>query len=435
MPDTVCKTIQQYNAKPIPDKDMGKLLGIAADCREVKNYVYSRYGGIGSLGKLYPGYTIQNEMTASGLRQRLGLPSVYFYLAMFDALGDIKAQWTRTKSKVLEAVGRNEGFSEDEKHYLRFLLKVSNAFGMALNRSPIVLRADIQKQYEAILGTGVDEGKLQNYLRRQVRKHHASLHTRSADGFPISEKAYRYGDHGISIATKEKRRRVFIPLTDSNRYQSQMYVKLYPERHGLEIKAPVDVRIHAHAEYVNHVGLAAGVFTMLTTDGGARYGERLGEYQTAYADWLMAQARSYRRNKAQNPGRKKYTDQKRRKEEQMHSYINQELNRFLRTEKPRTVYIPKLPKPGGGGVNKRINHSLTLWQRGYIRKRLTQKCREQSVEVVEVLGKDISNACSICGAIGEKSGGVFTCGECGYRGDIKENAARNAKKRGMEERS
>lgn len=61
---------------------MRKLQEIAEDYRAVKNYVYQRYGGIKSLSKIYPGYTVQNEMTASGLRASLGLPSVYFYLAV-----------------------------------------------------------------------------------------------------------------------------------------------------------------------------------------------------------------------------------------------------------------------------------------------------------------------------------------------------------------
>ena len=98
--EAIYKTVYQYNKVPIADADMARLQEIAEDCRNVRNYVYGRYGGIGGLGKIYPGYTVQNEMTQSGLRERLGLPSVYFYLAVFDALGDIKSQWTRTKKKI-----------------------------------------------------------------------------------------------------------------------------------------------------------------------------------------------------------------------------------------------------------------------------------------------------------------------------------------------
>ncbi len=104
--NTICKTVRQYNKEPIPKADMKKLQEIADDYSKVKNYVYQRYGGIGALSKLYPGYTIQNEMTASGLREQLELPSVYFYLAVFDAIKDIKGQWTNTKAKLLFRVNK-----------------------------------------------------------------------------------------------------------------------------------------------------------------------------------------------------------------------------------------------------------------------------------------------------------------------------------------
>jgi len=169
--DKICKTVHQYNKTPISDSDMKKLQEIAADYAKVKNYVYDRFGGIGSLSKLYPGYTVQNEMTAAGLRKDLGLPSVYFYLAVFDALGDIKSQWARTKSKVLELVNANPGLMPQEKHYLRFLLKVSNAFAAVLNQEPMELPREIQKKYEEV-ADGLDTGRLHRYLCRQVRKYH-----------------------------------------------------------------------------------------------------------------------------------------------------------------------------------------------------------------------------------------------------------------------
>ncbi len=429
-PDRVCKTVHQYNKKPVPEEDMQKLLEIAKDYQTVKNYVYNRFGGISGLSKLYPGYTVQNEMTESGFRETLGLPSVYFYLAIFDALGEIKSQWTRTKTKLTMLLSKNETLTEKEKHYLRFLLKVNNAFEAALNQKPIELTARIQKQYEE-LAQKVDTEKMSRYLCRQVRKYHVKLHTDKADGFAIAERAYRYADHGIYISIKEKRKRIFIPLTDSNQYSAQLYVKLYPEENRIEIKAPVRVSVHCHEDYRKRVGVAVGFYTMLTTDEGRRYGEELGDYQTRYSEWIRLQAESYSRNKKENPGRKKYYAKKRRMKERLHGYINQELNRFLREEKPGTVYIVKLPKPQGGGKNKRINYSLSQWQRGYIRKRLAQKCKEQSVRLVEVLGKDISSECSRCGAAGEKQNNRFFCSSCGYETEEKKNTARNVMRRGQ----
>lgn len=428
--EKICKTVHQYNKNPVSEEDMGKLLEIAEDYRKVKNYVYARFGGIGGLGKLYPGYTVQNEMTGSGYRERLGLPSVYFYLAVFDALGDIKCQWTNTKTRLRNLINKNEHFTAEEKHYLRFLLKVNNAFDAVLNQKPVELAKKMQKQYDELAGQ-VETARLHRYLCRQVRKMQVKLHTDTADGFSIAERAYRYADRGIYISIKEKRKRIFIPLTDNNQYGCQLYIKLYPEEQKIEIKVPVQVAVRRHEDYRNHVGVALGMYTMLTTDEGHCYGEELGRYQSEYSDWVRGQMKTYSCNRQDNPGRKKYYARKRRMEERLHGYINQELNRFLRTEKPGTVYMAKLPKPQGGGINKDINYSVSRWQRGYIRKRLEQKCREQSVVLNEVFAKGIGRECSSCGAEGGKSNRRFSCPVCGYQADEKVNTARNVKKRGQ----
>ena len=213
-----------------------------------------------------------------------------------------------------------------------------------------------------------------------------------------------------------------------------LFRSLYPEEKRLEINVPIRVTVCRHEDYQNQVGISMGMYTMLTTNQGHAYGEELGKYQTEYAEWIRQQAMSYSRNRENNPGRKKYSAKKKRWEEQLHSYINHELNRFFREEKPERIYAVRLPKPMGGGLNRKINHSVGLWQRGYIRSRLIQKCREQSVEYVEVLGKDISRECSCCGSAGEKKDGLFCCGACGQTVEEKQNTARNVLKRGMEGR-
>ena len=361
------------------------------------------------------------------------MPSVYFYLAIFDALGEIKSQWTRTKTKILKLLNRNEMLNADEKHYIRFLMKVNNAFEMVLNEKVPELPEDIQRQHDK-LAESVDTEKLCRYLRRQVRKHHVKMHTDTADGFGITERAYRYADHGIYVSIKEKRKRIFIPLTDNNQYRSQLYMKLYPEQGRVEIKVPVKVAVRTHSDYTRRIGISVGVFVMLTTQEGHRYGEKLGDYQTEYAAWLGQQNGSYRINRSNNPGRKKYYARKKRYEEQLHSYIKHELNLFFQSEKPQIVYFPKLPKPQAGGYDKKINYSVNLWQRGYIRNRLMQKCKEQSVGFVEVIGAGIGSECSNCGAAGIKKDGVFTCKTCGCTVEEKINTARNVFKRGEEGR-
>lgn len=428
-PDTICKTILQYNKEPISEENMKKLQEIANDYNKVKNYVYKRFGGIKSLAKIYPGYTVQNEMTSSGLREQLNMPSVYFYLAIFDALGDIKNQWTQTKSRVLQAIKESQNLTEEESHYLKFVLKVNNSVEAILNDKPVILPKKLQQKYE-LLAEQVDIHKMGNYLKRQVRKHLRKLHTDVSDGFSITERAYRYADHGIYLAIKEKRKRIFIPLTDGNQYTRQIKIKLNQTKNGVTIQVPIDVQSQSHEDYQNKIGVSIGMFVMLTTENGQAYGTELGTYVIEEAEWIQKKTISYRRNKQANSGRQKYFEQKRRKDAALHTYINAELNRFLREEKPQIIYIPKLPPNNKAGNNKRYNRNISMWQRGYIRQRLTQKCLEHSIEMIEVFGKNISSECSNCGSIGKKEEGIFTCSQCGFQIEEKINAARNARNRG-----
>lgn len=445
--ETVCRTIHQYNKEPISDGDMKKLLEIAEDYRRVKNYVYARYGGIGSLSKLYPGYTVQNEMTASGFRAELGMPSVYFYRAVFDALADIKSQWAKTKAKVSGLIGQNDHLTAEEKHYLRFLLKSPNAFETALNQKPIQLPREMQMKYEELCMC-VDTEKLHRYLARQVRKYHVrKLHSDSAEGFYITERAYRYGEekdrreeshrqrrYGIFIATKENRKRIFIPLTDENAYDRQLFIKLKPEENGVEIHIPMEIKVKYHWNYTKEVGLSMGMQHMFTTHEGKIYGERFGELQQELADYMRAAAATYRRERENNAGRRKYQARRERLDARIKSYVNQEINRLIEEEKPKALYLPKLPGNSSAGYNRKINYAVGVWKKGLVRERLQQKCLEHSVEIVDVFGKGISSECSECGAAGKYSGEVFHCAVCGYQTDKKINAARNAVKRGSGQR-
>lgn len=425
----VVKIVSQYNAEPLAKEDMDRLLEVAKDYCAVKNEVFDRYSGIRSLGKLYPGYTVQNEMTQSGFRQRLDMPAVYFYLAIFDALGEIKSEWTRLKKQIRHNLNRNESFCAEDKHYLRFVLKSDSLLEAVLNGREEEFAGDFFKSYEA-LREKVDAKKLNSYLCRQVRRNHRTLRSREADGFAAAERAYRYADHGIYISTKKKRSRVFVPLTDNNCYKRQIYVKLHPQECDLEIRIPVDVKVNRHEDYTNEVGIALGMETMLTTDQGHVYGKQLGEKQTLYTEWIRQQNQAHRQNP--DKGRKKYALRKNRYTEVIHSYINQELNLFLTREKPKTIYMTKLPAPSRHGGSKAVNGAVSMWQRGFIRDRLRQKCAEHAVQLVEVLGKDISRTCSRCGKEGKKRAGQFTCDSCGFCADEKKNTAANARKRGQD---
>ena len=426
---TITKTVRQYSAAPVPPDTMGKLQAVADGYCAVKNYVYQRYGGIRSISKLYPVYTIQNEMTKSGLRQALGLSGASFYPAVFEALVDLRNHWDKEKGVVGKRVRENGAFSDADRHYLRFLLSIDRIFVAVLNRQSFEVSEKIRERYEE-LSRSVDAPRLENYLRRQIRKIHARPKTGAADSFVATMDGYRYADHGIYLATTERRKRVFIPLTDNNRYTRQIEVRLFPEDRRIELRVPIEMRIREHADYRAEVGLAMGMKVMLTTHEGHTYGEDIEKYQQNLTVWMREEHDKYQKNRLANPGRKKYAAEKRRREGHLHSYINKELHRLLRTEKPRIVCIMKFPQGNRRYGEASVSYSIRSWQRGYIRRQLMQKCRENAVELVEVFGKDIGTECSRCGGTGTREGGIFSC-PCGYSVPEKQNVAQNAKKRGL----
>ena len=427
--EAIYKTVYQYNKFPVPAEDMERLQTIARDCCEVKNRVYERYGGIHGLSKIYPGYTVQNEMTKSGLREKLDLPSVYFYLSVFEALGDIKSRWAYTKKRIERNIRANENLSPEDRHYLRFVLKQSQCLEAILTGKEVRLPANWEEAYGA-LRARVDEKRLNSYLRRQVRRHLRKSHTDAAGGFTISPKGYRYKDHGIYLATKEKRRRMFIPLTDNNRYDVQISLRLFPEEGKIAIHVPVKVKRKHPAGYEGEVGLAFGIRCLFVTDDGRTYGEKYLEYQSALTDYVRERLSRHRRNAKNNPGMEKYRAGKARREMALHTYVNAEINRMLETERPGVLYFPRLPAAKKAGYGRRGNAVVSMWQRGFVKSRLARKCRERSIELVEVFGGGIGTECSRCGAEGKKKQGMFRCPVCALTMPERQNTARNVRRKG-----
>lgn len=95
------------------------------------------------------------------------------------------------------------------------------------------------------------------------------------ESFVATIDGYRYADHGIYLATTERRKRVFVPLTDNNRYIRQIEVRLFPEENRIELRVPIEVRVRKHADYRAELGLAMGMKVMLTTHEGHIYEENI----------------------------------------------------------------------------------------------------------------------------------------------------------------
>ncbi len=432
---SITKTIWQYS-EPLPQETMDFLRGIAADYSKVKNYVYGKYAGIKSLDKLTPVYTILNEMRYCGLREQLNLPAVYYELAIADAVTDIKCSWGIVKNKVGEKITANENLSDDDKKYLRTVLKMGSVYAAVLNHQQYELPQNAE-------GLDIEFKRLNNLLCRLTRRYLTVPKTDSADWFRISPNGYSYKDGAMRIVCRTPRKRISIPLKDDRMFDRQIQVHIKQDFVALAV--PVETKIRKHRDYVNTVYAHIGSKDMLTLSNGNIYGASLDELVNPETERLAKKNRergkayrAYEQNaengnskktaniEANNLGKLKYDNQKNRERRKTTTFINAEINRMLENEKPAQIVITKpVVKNKTKIYVKSANRKLARNFQGYIRERLAYKCRIDSIELVEINSKGTGKTCCVCGAEGIRQGKDFICENCGLTTTIALNSARN----------
>ena len=444
------KSVHQYSKGKISSENMDVLMDIGHGCMVTRNYIYQKYGGIRSLVKVYSGYEVDSEVRAAGFREKIGLPSVYFSASMNRALGDIKIMWAQVRNGINEAVSRNERFSPEDRHYIRFVLKTDVCYWNILNGKTMPLPEKIQPGYEKViadLGGGRSQRveNLNRYLCRQTRKRLRRQHTDNRLRFTIKKQGYRYGElngeHGIFLATKINRQRMFIPLTDTNVYDRMLDISLNPQKKSVEIIIPIFVNTQIHEDYINEIGISLGLWDMITTSTRNIYGGSFGKMQQEISRFILEE--NYREKPENVSDTQNYQTRKKKMDAALKNYVNMEINRMLEQEKPKAVYMAKLPRNPGMHTAARHRdakqltkgigdtHLLRMWKKGFVTERLQWKCQKNGIKLVEVIGKGIGRECSSCGQNGYTAGEKFKCPVCGFEENKKINGAKNALNRGQ----
>ncbi len=432
---TITKTIWQYS-EPLPQETMEFLRGIALDYSKVKNYVYGRYSGVKSLNMLTPVYSILNEMRHCGLREQLNLPAVYYELAIADAVTDIKCSWGIVKNKVGERITANENLNDDDRMYLRTVLKIGSVYAAVLNH----------QEYEMPQNASdldINRNRLNNLLCRLTRRYLTVPKTENTNWFRISPNGYSYKDGAMRIVCRTPRKRISIPLKDDRTFDRQIQVHI---RHDfVALAVPVETKIRRHNDYINTIYAYIGSRDMLTLSNGNVYGERLEELVNPETERLARKNRerskvytAYEQNteignrqkaeniEANNLGKLKYDNQKEKERRKTTTFINSELNRMLESEKPAKIVITKpVTKNKTKIYVKSVNRKLARNFQSYIRERLDYKCRVHSIELIEMNSKGTGKICSACGAEGKRQGKEFWCESCGLKTTIALNSAKN----------
>ena len=438
----ITKTVWQYT-ESLPQETMEFLKGIAIDYAKVKTNVYERYSGIRSLGRLASVYDIMTEMRHCGLREQLELPSVYYELAVRDGVSDIKSTWGMLKNKLRTLITANENLSGDDRMYLRTVLKLDKVYAAILNQEPYPMP-------EKTAGLNLDEGhvkRLNNLLCRLTRRYQMKPVAGKADSFCASPAGYSYKDNALYLVSRIPRRRVKLPLKDQK--TSTRQIRICIKANHAMIAIPTEVKKHSHEDYQNTVYVHLGSQNMCTLSSGNIYGGELGELSMAKSQRLLEKNRErgrvrarYRKSialgdgkkageiKENNLGLQKYDRQKRREQAKLETYVNAELNRMLETEKPGKIVITRPITVNKTKFKyKPSNRNAAESSRGYVRKRLAEKCQVNGIKLVEINSKGTGMLCSNCGVEGKCLAEGFVCESCGFKSTTALNGARNIEKK------
>lgn len=433
--NTITKTVWQYS-EPLSEETMVFLKDIALDYSKVKKYVYNRYSGIGSLDRLTPAYDIMSEVRNSGIRTQLKLPSAYFSPAVVDAVADIKTMWGVLKNKLRTLITANENLSSDDRIYLRTVLKLDKIYAAILNHREYEL-PDKAKDLE------IDVERLNSFLGRLTRKYLTKPQSYSTDYFNMASCGYTYRDNAIYIASRTPGRRLEIPLKDNNVCKRQ--IRLCIRENYAALALPVEAKIKKHTDYNNTVYVHIGYHDMFTLSNGNVYGQALGAMTSVETQRLEDKNRTrakiraaYRQNleagdlekagriETYNLGSEKYQKRKDKERAKTEIFINTEINRMIESEKPNKIVITRPLTIGRTKLSsKSANRKLSRSFNGYIRERLSYKCRVHSIELVEINSKGTGSICSCCGAEGKRLPENFQCPNCGYEAPISLNGAKN----------
>ena len=431
-----------------------EILLIGTVQRNIKNYVWSRYNGIGSLLK-QSGWTIRDELIQQNLLSNK-IPKTFSRVAVEKSASIIKTNWIITKKKVKRAIAQNEKLTKDDKHYLYLCLKHTQTLYGILNYKKIDYNIDYLKDLK------IDVHRLNNLLRRYVRRYKTKSHTNKTNVI-IDSNIYKFNSNNknFSFTGKKKNSRIEITLIGNvpklkgtlelvkNQKSNQYYLHVPLDRIIAKKNMTVESEI---------LGLDVGITDLITLSNGSVYGANSAELFYTLSDNLVNKNRSrlfsYKRQleerilteqdqskkallesklknlEENNLGSKKRIAKISKYKSRIVSHINCELNKMVKEEDVQEIVREDL-----NWVSKKKNLSrkqrnrFSTWSKGVLLERLSIKLAEKGIKETIVNPAYTSQVCCKCNHLGSRNGKVFKCSNCNLNIDADFNASINTKKR------
>ena len=432
-----------------------EILLIGTVQRNIKNYVWSRYNGIGSLLK-QSGWTIRDELIQKDLLSKK-ITKTLSRVAVEQSAATIKSNWTTTKKKVKKAIAQNENLTKDDKHYLYLCLKHTPTLYNILNYKKVDYATDCLKDLK------VDVHRLNNLLRRYIRRYKTKSYTNKANVI-LTSNLYKFdlNNNIFSFTGKKKNSKVTITLIGNiPKLKGTLELVKNQKSNQYYLHVPLD-RIIIKKEMTEQseiLGLDVGITDLITLSNGSIYGANSAELFYTLSDNLVNKNRSrlfsYKRQLEEriltendpskksilelklknlennNLGSKKRISKISKYKSRIVSHINCELNKMVKEEAIEAIvredlnWISKKKK----NVSRKQQNRFSTWSKGVLLERLSVKLAENGIKETIVNPAYTSQVCCKCNHLGSRNGKVFKCLNCNLNIDADFNASINTKKR------
>ena len=432
-----------------------EILLIGTVQRNIKNYVWSRYNGIGSLLK-QSGWTIRDELIQKDLLSKK-ITKTLSRVAVEQSAATIKSNWTTTKKKVKKAIAQNENLTKDDKHYLYLCLKHTPTLYNILNYKKVDYATDCLKDLK------VDVHRLNNLLRRYIRRYKTKSYTNKANVI-LTSNLYKFdlNNNIFSFTGKKKNSKVTITLIGNiPKLKGTLELVKNQKSNQYYLHVPLD-RIIIKKEMTEQseiLGLDVGITDLITLSNGSIYGANSAELFYTLSDNLVNKNRSrlfsYKRQLEErlltendpskksilelklknlennNLGSKKRISKISKYKSRIVSHINCELNKMVKEEDIEEIvredlnWISKKKK----NVSRKQQNRFSTWSKGVLLERLSVKLAENGIKETIVNPAYTSQVCCKCNHLGNRKGKEFKCSNCNLSIDADFNASINTKKR------
>ena len=413
------------------------------------NYFYSRFSGIKNIDNLN-----FREIRDTILKEleHLNLKGHYLQRCLNTALRNVKSMWSNTFRFIKSNISSNKNLTKEEKHFLYIVIK-SNSF--------VDYIVNTNKSFEKLINSKyfskwkkdnpackIDERKIRQYLKRQLRKFKPKIPHTKKKYFKIDSTLYKFKNDKLYVTNPYKKSERFeLVSVNKNVYKSEATVHFNGNK--VRIGFPISVKQKKlNNDAVNEIGIDKGFIDLITTSNNTVYGNNFCNAVKPHIDkYLKTQKERgkywslYHKYKDTNPEKaeniiknnleySKFNKNKNLTKETKKKFINHFINEFIKNEKPTEIIVEDLSWDKKSNKKRyRLGSDLSSWDKGYLQERIEFKAYENKITVTPVNPAYTSQICSCCGKLGIRNGKEFKCDSCKIVLDADYNASINIKNR------